>query len=117
MHTYLHMHHMHIHTHIHVCVCVCSNFMSRGSICVPITFPGVPKIVALWATFRILAQESSFHASYCSKMSPIMKTVTIASNSDYKIVHIYMAFPTDRALRHLVTPLDIHNNLLMLGVY
>lgn len=31
-------------------------------------------------------------------MSSIMKTITIGSNNDYKIVHIYMAFPIDRAL-------------------
>lgn len=50
-------------------------------------------------------------------MSSIMKTITIASNSDYKIVHIYMAFPIDRALWHLLTPFDIHNDPLMLGGY
>lgn len=48
-------------------------------------------------------------------MSSIMKTITIASNNDYKIVHIYMAFPIDRALWHLLTPFDIHNDPLMLG--
>lgn len=45
-------------------------------------------------------------------MVPIMETITVTNDGDYKIAHIYMAFQVDRTLWHLLTP-DIHCNPLM----
>lgn len=42
-------------------------------------------------------------------MVPIMETITVTNDGDYKIAHIYMAFQVDRTLWHLLTP-DIHRN-------